>query len=98
MRSAIAWMAENHVAANLLMVFIIVAGIISVINVKQEIFPEIPLDFITVEVVYRGATPADVEETICVKIEEAVAGIEGVERVTSVSSEGIGVEIGRAHV
>ena len=91
MRSAIAWMAENHVAANLLMVFIIVAGIISVINVKQEIFPEIPLDFITVEVVYRGATPADVEETICVKIEEAVAGIEGVERVTSVSSEGIGV-------
>ncbi len=91
MRSAIAWMAENHVAANLLMIFIVVAGVISVVNVKQEVFPELPLDFITVEVEYRGASPADIEETICIKIEEAVAGIEGVERVTSVASESIGV-------
>ncbi len=91
MRSAIAWMAENHVAANLLMIFIIVTGIISVVNVKQEVFPELPLDFVTVEVQYRGASPADIEETICIKIEEAVSGIEGVERVTSVAFEGVGV-------
>jgi len=91
MRSAIAWMNENHVAANLLMLFIVVSGIVSLINVKQEVFPEIPLDFITVEVVYRGASPKDVEETVCVKIEEAIAGIEGIEKVSSISSEGIGI-------
>jgi len=91
MRSAIAWMNENHVAANLLMLFIVVSGIVSLINVKQEVFPEIPLDFITVEVVYRGASPKDVEETVCIKIEEAIAGIEGIEKVSSVSSEGVGV-------
>lgn len=91
MRSAIAWMNENHVAANLLMIFIVVSGIISLFKVKQEVFPEIPLDIITVEVQYRGASPKDVEETVSIKIEEAIAGIEGIERVTSVSSEGVGV-------
>lgn len=91
MRSAIAWMNENHVAANLLMIFIVVSGIISLFKVKQEVFPELPLDFIMIEVVYRGASPKDVEETVCVKIEEAVSGIEGVEKVSSVSSEGIGI-------
>ena len=91
MRSAIAWMNENHVAANLLMIFIVVGGAISLFNVKQEVFPELPLDFITIEVIYRGASPKDVEETVCVKIEEAVSGIEGVEKVSSVSSEGVGV-------
>ena len=91
MRSAIAWMNENHVAANLLMIFIVVSGIISVFKVKQEVFPELPLDFITIEVQYRGASPKDVEETVSIKIEEAIAGVEGIERVTSVSSEGVGV-------
>lgn len=91
MKSAISWMAENHVAANLLMILIVVLGLFSVFNVRQEVFPELPLDFINIEVQYRGASPADIEELICIKIEEAVSGIEGIERITSVSYEGIGI-------
>ncbi len=89
-KGVIAWFARNHVAANLMMLTIIVFGVISLINVKQEVFPEVDLDQIQVSVVYLGASPEEVEEAICTKIEEQVASIEGVDTITSRASEGVG--------
>ncbi|MCB0260138.1 MAG: efflux RND transporter permease subunit, partial [Calditrichaeota bacterium] len=66
MNRLIAWFAENQVAANLLMIVIIAAGIISVASIKYEVFPEMSSDIITVSVVYRGGAPEEVEEGVCV--------------------------------
>jgi len=83
-------MARNPVAANLLMLLVLVGGLISLLNVKQEIFPSFDLDMVAVSVPYPGASPAEVEQGIALAVEEAVRGIDGVKRVTSTSSEGVG--------
>jgi len=87
------WFASNHVAANLLMVLIIVAGVMGIFSAKMEVFPEFSLDMINVTVPYLGASPADVEEGVCLRVEEAIAGVEGVKRMTSSAAEGAGLTI-----
>jgi len=84
------WFVRNPVAANLLMLLIIAGGLLTVTSVKQEVFPEFELDLITVSVEYRGAAPTEVEEGVCVRIEEAIQGLDGVKRVTSNAAESIG--------
>ncbi len=86
----IAWMARNPVAANLLMIVILVGGLVGALQVKQEVFPEFDLDMVNVSVPYPGATPEDVEQGIVRAVEEAVRGIDGVKRVNSTSGEGVG--------
>ena len=87
---AIAFMAKNGVAANLLMMVMLVAGYMSFNTIVQEVFPESSLDTISVSVAYPGATPEEIEESIVQKIEEAVAAIEGAKEITGTASEGIG--------
>lgn len=89
-RGPIAWMAGNSVAANLLMLFLLVGGLIVGSRVKQEVFPEFDLDLVTVTVVYPGASPAEVEQGIILAIEDAVQGLDGVDQVTSSAREGVG--------
>lgn len=87
-RGAIAWMAQNPVAANLLMLMLIVGGLIMGGQVRKEVFPETQADLITISVPYPGASPADVETGIILALEEAVRGLDGVKRVTATASEG----------
>lgn len=89
-RGILAWFASNHVAANLLMLLIIVAGLLSIFSVKMEVFPEFNLDMLSISVPYRGASPADVEEGVCIRVEEAIAGVDGIKRMTSTAAEGVG--------
>ncbi len=89
-KGPIAWMARNHVAANLLMVFLIAGGILIGSGVKQEVFPEVQLDRVSIVVPYPGASPEEVEKGIILPIEEAVRGLDGVKRVTASASEGSG--------
>ncbi|MBK8164821.1 MAG: efflux RND transporter permease subunit [bacterium] len=91
MNGLIRWFAHNHVAANLLMVLICFAGLMSAVSIKQEVFPEITMDMITVSVPYLGATPSEVEEAVCVRVEEAVQSVDGIKQITSTSVEGMGV-------
>ncbi|MFT5049493.1 MAG: multidrug efflux pump subunit AcrB [Chlamydiales bacterium] len=86
----VAWFAGNSVAANLLMVVILVGGASTAATIKTELFPEFSLDFITVSVPYPGAAPEDVEQSICVRIEEEIHSIEGIKKVTSTAAEGSG--------
>ncbi len=90
MNRAIAWFAENSVAANLLMVVILASGLITIGGIELEIFPEFSADVVQVSVVYRGAAPEEVEEGVCVRIEEAVQSIEGIKRIRSTASENRG--------
>jgi multidrug efflux pump subunit AcrB len=93
MKSIIAWFAENHVAANLLMIFFILAGAITVRTMKVEIFPESSLDCISIIVEYSGASPAEVEEGIIQRIEEKISGLAGIKRIDSTAKEGLGTVI-----
>ena len=90
MSGMIAWFARNTVAANLVMIFIVGAGLLTLTSVPQEVFPEFDLDMLSVTVVYLGAAPGEVEEAVCVRIEEAVQGIDGIKKISSTSAEGIG--------
>ncbi|MGB1274279.1 MAG: efflux RND transporter permease subunit, partial [Nannocystaceae bacterium] len=81
-------MAKNPVAANLLMLMFLLGGFIMSAKVRQEVFPETTLDMVSVAVPYPGASPTEVEQGIILAVEEAVRGIDGVKRVTSVASEG----------
>ncbi|HBG27294.1 MAG: hypothetical protein A2Y10_09040 [Planctomycetes bacterium GWF2_41_51] len=92
-KGILAWFATNHVAANLLMLFIVVSGLLTILNINVEVFPEITLDRISITVPYRGATPADVEQGVILRVEEAIAGIEGIKRILSTASEGMGTTI-----
>jgi len=87
---AIAWMARNHVTANLVMIGFIVGGLLMAGRIKQEIFPDLELDFVTVTVPYPGASPEEVEEGILLAIEEQVRGLDDVKDVVTVGSEGAG--------
>ena len=86
----IAYMAQNGVAANLLMFFILLAGFFALTTLVQEVFPEISLDRVNISVPYPGATPDEVEESIILKIEEQIEGVEGLKQVRSTAAEGRG--------
>lgn len=88
-RGVIAWAAKNSVAANVLMLILIVGGIVTLASgIKQEVFPEVELDVVSISVIYPGASPAEVEQAVVLAVEEAVRGIDGVKKVTSSAMEG----------
>ena len=91
MNGMIEWFARNSVAANLVMVFILVSGIIATFTVKEETFPEFELDLINIEVPYLGAAPEEVEEAVNIRVEEAIQGIDGIKQIQSTAAEGMGV-------
>ena len=91
MNKAIDWMARNGVAANLLMVLIIVAGVFSVTAIVQEVFPEFSLDAVQVRVEYPGGAPEEIEEAIVQRVEDRIEGIEGIDRITATAAENFGI-------
>ena len=90
MNGIISWMARNGVAANLLMVFMLVAGFTSFFQITVMLFPEQDENVITISVPYPGASPAEVEESIIRRIEENVESVEEILDITSVASENMG--------
>ena len=94
------WFIENKVAANLLMFAILLGGALSFPLLDREVLPGIPLDMIQVDVLYPGATPAEIEERISIPIEEAIHDIEGIEHIYSEAVDGRGgvrVEISKGY-
>ena len=91
MSGIVRWFVNNAVAANLLMIFLIVGGLIGVSQIGKEAFPSIKPNEIEVYVNYLGAGPEEVEERIVIRIEEAVYDLDGIERIRSRSREGFGM-------
>ncbi len=85
----IAYMASNGIAANLLMMGIIAAGLVSLTGLDREAWPITPFYHIEVSVAYPGATPEEIEESIVVKIEDQVSGLDDVKAVKSVAAQGM---------
>ena len=89
-RGPIAWMAANPIAANLLMLLLLVGGLWGAVSIQKEVFPDFQLDVVTVRVGYPGAAPTEVEQGILLPIEETVRGVEGIKEITSQAREGVG--------
>ena len=90
LKGPIAYMAGNHVAANILMLVFLVGGLLIGRTIKQEVFPEFELDMVTASVIYPGATPGEVEDGIVRPIELAVSGIDNIKRMRASAQESIG--------
>ncbi|MFK7730236.1 MAG: efflux RND transporter permease subunit [Pseudomonadales bacterium] len=90
MDKLIAWFVHNPIAANILMVLIAVGGITTLPGIDKEFFPQRKVDTVFVSVAYPGAGPAEVEQQIAIRIEEALDSVDGIERLTSTSVEGFG--------
>lgn len=88
MNGLIAWFARNHVAANLLMALMAIGGLVSIPQIQQKTFPDIDVNIISIAVVYLGAAPEEVEQGVCIRIEEEITGINGIEKITSSAAEG----------
>ncbi len=88
-RGPIAWMAGNSVAANLLMMVLLVGGFITGLYVKQEVFPEFDLDMVVVAIAYPGASPEEVESGIVLAVEEAVQNLDGIDEIRSTAAENV---------
>ena len=86
----IAFMARNSVAANVLMLFLVLAGLAAARNLVQEVLPDLSLDQVQILVLYPGATPAEIEESVVRRIEEQIRGVEGLDRLEATASEGFG--------
>jgi multidrug efflux pump subunit AcrB len=90
MRNIVTWFAGNHVAANLLMFFLLLGGLVAGLSSKVEVFPETELDIITIGTEYPGASPEEVEQAILRRVEESIAGLAGIKRIDSEAREGYG--------
>ncbi len=90
MRRVVAWFAANGVAANLLMMAVVVAGLLTLWSLPREIFPETESGIVTVAVPFPGAAPEEVEEGVVIRVEEAVQDLEGIEEIRSTSAENAG--------
>jgi multidrug efflux pump subunit AcrB len=84
----IEWFARNHVAANLLLMLMVVGGIVAIPSIQQKSFPDINIEIISVGVAHLGASPEEVEEGVCIRIEEEIQGIDGIDKITSSAAEG----------
>ncbi len=88
MHTAIAWFIRNPVAANLLMFILLIGGAVGLLTVNQQEFPNMDVQVVSITVPYLGAAPEEVEQGVCIRIEEAIEGIEGIDKIRSTSSEG----------
>lgn len=84
----IAWFAANPIAANLLMMLIMVGGISSFWQIRKEVMPRFDLRQVVVRLTYPGAGPEEIEKALCIPVEEAVHTLPGIKRLDSEAREG----------
>ena len=89
-KGLIAFFANNSVAANLMMIFIIIMGFFSYFTMQRQMFPNIEINYINVSAVYRGASPQEIEQSILIKMEEALKDISEIKESTSRARRGSG--------
>ncbi len=87
-KGIIAWFARNSIAANLLMIFILLGGFLTMQTIDKQMFPQVKTNWISYAAPYPGTAPQEVEEGITIKIEEALETVQGLKRVITYSNRG----------
>jgi len=82
----LAWFAKNPVAANLLMAFVVVSGLVSALSISKDMFPRSDIDVIQIAVPYPGAAPVEVEKGVRLPIEASLKGMKGIKEITARAS------------
>ena len=91
MKRLVEWAVNNTPAMNTLMLaLLLIVGPVSLLSLRREVFPQFELEIVLITVPYPGASPEEVEDGICQKVEEAVRAIDGIKRLASIAQEGIG--------
>ena len=90
MQRLVAWWVRNQVAANLLMLGIVISGWLGLQNVEKESFPGLNSYVVQIDVAWPGASPSEVEQQVVQRIEDALDGVPNVNRIRSESREGYG--------
>ena len=90
MHGPVRWFVDNPIAANLLMLLLIIGGVLGIPALDKQFFPDIEANEVSITLAYPGAGPAEVEEQICVRIEEAIHDVSGIEEIRSTAEQGLG--------
>ncbi|PLW84128.1 AcrB/AcrD/AcrF family protein [Kineobactrum sediminis] len=93
MGGPVRWFIHNPIAANLLMIFLLIGGLLGVSALDKQFFPEFEINRVSVAMSYPGAGPGEVEEQICVRIEEAIHDLSGIKEIRSTAREGMGTVV-----
>ncbi len=91
MKKIIAYFIKYPIAANVFIITFAIFGTVAMFNLKSSFFPLVESRIISIQLIYPGASPEEVEEGIVLKIEDNLKGVSGIERITSVSSENSGI-------
>lgn len=91
MKRLIQWFVDNPIAANLLMVLIIVLGVTNIAQLNKEVFPGIETGRVQIVIPYPGAGPKEVEELVTKRAEESIADLDGIEKIESASQQNLSV-------
>jgi multidrug efflux pump subunit AcrB len=87
------WFIDNPIAANLLMLFLLIGGALGVTALDKQFFPEFELNRVNITMAYPGAGPREVEEQICIRIEEAIHDLNGIREIRSTARQGMGTVV-----
>jgi multidrug efflux pump subunit AcrB len=90
MKDLITWFVRNPVASNLLMILILIGGVFGAQDMGKEVFPAVPVNFISINMPYPGAGPREVEEQVVIRIEEAIYNLDGIKHLNSQARQGRG--------
>ncbi len=88
LHSMTAWFVRNPVAANLLMLLLILAGIFTITGIRIEGFPTLPPSSVSITANYPGATAQQVDQSVTRRIERSLEGMPGIKKVAAISEEG----------
>ncbi len=86
----IQYFIKHRVVTNWVMIIISIAGVFALLNMNKRIDPKLELEEVNVEIPFPGASAVEVEEGIVIKIEEALRGMEGIEKIRSTSADNWG--------
>lgn len=84
------FMVERDLLVNLISVFLVILGVVAILQINREAFPNVNLDKVQVTVVYPGATPEEVEQLVVTPIEQELKSLDGIDKMISVSFPGSG--------
>jgi len=93
MKKLLAAFASNVVFANIMIFLMFLLGLVSIMMMRREMFPEMSLDIISITVAYPGADPEEVEEGILRKVEDVLQGENGIKELLTSANENVGTAI-----
>ena len=87
MRGLVGFFIKQPIWANVFIVVTVMFGLYNIMNMKKSFFPELDPRTVVISVMYPGASPEEMEEGVTIKIEQALRGIDGIDNISSTSSE-----------